>query len=188
MPLPLPLPERPLHDGDLTLREWGAPDLPVVLSAGLDPVVSRFRYSLPRDFEGAERWLAEVVASRLRGDRLELAVALEGVVAGSVALADIAHGNAMIRYWLLPEARGRGVGTRAVRLVAAWAFTGLGLGRLAALVETDNLASTRLLERCGFVREGLLRLHMEGRAGRRVDSFIYGLLPEDLWPENPPAP
>ena len=184
---PLPLPEPPLRDGDVVLRAWAESDAPVVVAGGLDPLVSRFRYSLPTDAPGATRWLAEVAASRIRGERLELAVLLGDLAVGSVSLTEIAHGNAMIRYWLLADARGRGVGTRAVCLLTAWAFGALNLGRLAAFVEPDNNASQRLLERCSFIREGRLRQHMQGRGGRRVDSLIYGLLPADLGP-NEQAP
>ena len=112
---------------------------------------------------------------------MELAVAEGNAVIGSVSLTDFEHGNAMVRYWLLPEGRGRGLATRAVKLVAGWAFSDLGVGRLAVFIEPENVASVAVVERCGFLREGLLRRHMVGRDGRRVDSLIYdGLLPEDL--------
>lgn len=176
----LALPEPPLFDGNLMLRPWESSDAEVVLAAGRDPVVARFRYSLPRSDAGAREWLAAAASNRVAGERLELAITEGGVVLGSVSLTDFEHGNAMVRYWLLPEGRGRGLATRAVKLLAGWAFSELRIGRIAAFIEVDNVASQRVLERCGFVREGLLRKHMEGRDGHRVDSLIYGLLPDDL--------
>lgn len=86
----------------------------------------------------------------------------------------------MLRYWLMPEGRGRGLATRAAPLLVAWAFCTLRLGRLAAFIEPSNQASRGVLERCGFVQEGFLRQHMTGRDGRRVDTVIYGLLPDDV--------
>jgi RimJ/RimL family protein N-acetyltransferase len=57
---------------------------------------------------------------------------------------------------------------------------GLGLARLWLQVELENVASQHVAERCGFVREGRLRSHFQGRDGGRVDVLIYGLLPAEL--------
>jgi RimJ/RimL family protein N-acetyltransferase len=69
--------------------------------------------------------------------------------------------------------------THAVRLLAQWAFTGLGLARLELTCSTDNEASQRVARRCGFAREGVLRSHVPGQGGRR-DTVVYGLLPGEL--------
>jgi len=178
--IPLPVPEPALSDDGLLLRPWNERDVEVVLAAGLDGLISRYRYSLPRTTDAARTWITAATAERLAGTRLELAITEDGTPAGSVALAEIAHGNAMVRYWLLPKARGRGLASRAVRLLANWSFSRLDLGRLAAFIELENRASEAVLERCGFVKEGRLRRHIVGPDGKRVDTMLYGLLPEDL--------
>ncbi len=152
----------------------------MLLAAGRDPLISRYRYSLPHTPDAADEWIAWTETDREKDRRLELALAVDGVPVGSVSLTDFKHGNAMVRYWLLPAGRGRGLATTAVRLLAGWAFSTLGIGRLAALVETDNTASEAVLERCGFVGEGRLRQHMPDHDGNRVDTLLYGLLPADL--------
>ena len=132
---PLALPDRVLADGEVVLRVWDASDVQVVLAGGLDAIVSRFRYSLPRSPDGARDWIAAVSADRLSGSRLELAVTEGNAVIGSVSLTDFEHGNAMVRYWLLPEGRGRGLATRAVKLcrgvgvLRPWGRTTRGLHR-----------------------------------------------------------
>jgi RimJ/RimL family protein N-acetyltransferase len=147
----------------------------------MDPVISRFRYSLPSTEAQALDWIRGAERDRLAGERLDLAISVAtGGVAGSIALAEVAHGNGMLRYWLLPEGRGRGLATRAVRLLAIWAFDELGLGRLAMLTERDNAASQAVAARSGFTLEGVLRRHMVGRGGQRVDTLLYGLLPEEI--------
>lgn len=178
----LPLPEPPISGDGLLLRPWCADDAAAVAAAGRDPLIVRFRYSLPSSPATVAGWLARVEADRLSGERLELAITTGDDIVGSISLTDFEHGNAMVRYWLLPAGRGRGLATHAVRHLAGWAFAdlGLGLGRLAAYVEPENVASQAVLSRCGFVSEGRLRRHMAGRGGRRVDSLLYGLLPEDL--------
>jgi [ribosomal protein S5]-alanine N-acetyltransferase len=176
----LPVPNPRLSDGAAVLRPWQERDVGVVLSAGLDGLISRYRYSLPCTPDQARAWITATSTEREAGTRLELAITEGGIPVGSIALAEVAHGKAMLRYWLLPEGRGRGLATRAVRLLAGWAFAVIGLGRLGALIEPTNQASRAVLERCGFVKEGRLRQHMSMPNGTRVDTLVYALLPEDL--------
>jgi RimJ/RimL family protein N-acetyltransferase len=86
----------------------------------------------------------------------------------------------MVSYWLAPDGRGRGLATRALMLVAGWAFDVLGQQRLALQVEVQNLASQQVAQRCGFHREGQLRSHQQLRDGTRADVFVYGLLAGEL--------
>lgn len=80
-----------------------------------------------------------------------------------------------IGYWLLPQARGRGIATRLARVMAEHAFS-LGVQRVAAYVNVGNLASERVLERAGFTREGVVR-SLPTPDGRRVDKTLFSLLP-----------
>lgn len=180
----LPLPDPPLTDGRCTLRPWEPGDLQNLLAGSADPLVRRFRYSLPEDGEQAWLWLAATVADRERGERLELAVTDRtptAPVVGSVSLQRVhrRRRNGFVSYWLSAPGRGRGLGTAAVRLLAGWAFGELGLERLALELEVANLASQRLAERCGFAREGRLRSEQRLRDGTRADVFVYGLLRGD---------
>jgi ribosomal-protein-alanine N-acetyltransferase len=180
------VPEPPLVDGEMGLRPWDGPDAGIALAAGCDPLIARYRYSLPRTVDAARQWIAATEAERMAGTRIELAITHDEVPVGSVALAEIAHDNAMVRYWLLPHARGQGFASRALSLLAHWAFARLDIGRLAAFIEVDNDSSQAVLKRCGFVEEGRLRRHMVGHDGQRVDTLLYGLLPEDLRHEPGP--
>jgi len=89
-------------------------------------------------------------------------------------------GTAGIGYWMLARARRRGFATAAVRLLTRWAIAEGGLSRIEALVEPGNPASLRVLERCSFRREGLLRDLLDlGDGGRRADAYVYLLIPGD---------
>lgn len=66
----------------------------------------------------------------------------------------------------------------ALNLIIQYAFNDLKLHRLEAGVMPSNQASYKLLERCGFVREGLLRKNVHIN-GRWEDHYIYGLLNEN---------
>jgi RimJ/RimL family protein N-acetyltransferase len=175
-PLPRPL----LSQATLVLRPWQEEDVETALTAGLDEQISRYRYSLPHTRDAARAWIAAAETDRLNDKRLELAIEERGALVGSVALADLTHGNATVRYWLLPAGRGRGLATTAVGLLGAWAFSTSQIGRLAAFVEIGNTASVAVLERCRFVQEGRLRQHMTDETGARVDTLLYSLLPTDL--------
>ena len=86
-----------------------------------------------------------------------------------------------IFYAILPEFWGRGLGTEAVIGVLDFCFDHLKLHRVAAGVAVDNLASIRLLEKVGMIREGIGRKILPIR-GEWVDNFSYSLLESDPRP------
>ncbi|WOQ17589.1 GNAT family protein [Raineyella sp. W15-4] len=77
-----------------------------------------------------------------------------------------------------PAHRRRGYGVTATQAVIDWATGYLGLRRLEAWVNADNLASLRLFTRLGFVNEGILRERYFFN-GKRCDVHILGLLTEN---------
>ena len=79
---------------------------------------------------------------------------------------------------LLPEHRGRGLGTAAHRLVVEHLFHFTIAHRLEATTDAENIAEQHVLERVGFTREGLLR-GTDFRNGTWRDTVIYGLLRTD---------
>lgn len=76
---------------------------------------------------------------------------------------------------------GRGYGTDAIRRSLAFAFGDLGLRRVDLLTDADNERGLRCYEKCGFVREGLLRKRRL-RFGQPVDMVMMSVLRED-WME-----
>lgn len=96
---------------------------------------------------------------------------------GTVAMfqPDWAMQTASLSYLLLEEYQGKGYGQAAVRCLVDKIFSETPLVRLVAEVAENNVASWRLLEGLGFLREGTLREHL--RIGeRRVTHYLYGLL------------
>lgn len=78
-------------------------------------------------------------------------------------------------YFLQPDARGQGLGAEAVKLVTDWGLHGLGAARIWATCDAGNVRSWRLLERCGFVREGHLHQHLRDHHGHVRDTFVYAV-------------
>src|SRR5690606_21454494 len=88
------------------------------------------------------------------------------------------QGRAEIGYALRASHWGRGYAQEALRMVLGHAFDTLGLRRIEADIDPRNAESCKLVERMGFVREGLLRDRW-CVACEISDSAIYGLLASD---------
>ncbi|KAL1543263.1 hypothetical protein AAHA92_20263 [Salvia divinorum] len=84
--------------------------------------------------------------------------------------------TAELGYVVAFEHWGKGVATEAVRIVASTIFQEWPLlQRLEAFVDPDNGGSQKVLEKAGFVREGLLRKYMAVK-GKSRDRMVYSLL------------
>jgi ribosomal-protein-alanine N-acetyltransferase len=83
--------------------------------------------------------------------------------------------SAALGYCLSDTAWGHGYATEGAAAVLRWAFDSLDLHRVQAETDTRNLASARVLEKLGFVREGTLREDVVVN-GDVSDSWVFGLL------------
>lgn len=181
----LQFPSPPLADEIVLLRAWQAEDVPAKVMGFADPSVQRFSWvkTTPYTDEDARSFFVFQEEARRRGEELHFAFvepADPGLVLGGGSLygVDLEQGRAGVGYWLTPSSRGRGVATHATRLMARYAFEELGVERLELTCSPDNENSQRVAERCGFVREGVLRAHMSFKGGRR-DTVIFSLLPSE---------
>lgn len=101
---------------------------------------------------------------------------------GTVSLhkVDQEQSTAEIGYRVGPWARGRGVGTAALRVVTAWAFVRLELHRVQLYHAVPNAASCRVATKAGFAAEGTLRSAGVYGDGRRYDEHLHGRLAGDV--------
>jgi RimJ/RimL family protein N-acetyltransferase len=160
--------------------------LPLLRSLVADPAVLRFtRVPMPTPPDFPEHWLAMYLAGRAEGTRVGFAVVDEetGEYVGIAVAPTIGPDAATVElgYVVAPIARGRGVATAALRLLTAWALSELRAERLELRISVDNVASKRVAERCGYVREGVLR-SLYVKEGLREDTEIWSRLASD-----PPA-
>lgn len=79
-------------------------------------------------------------------------------------------------YWVAPQFRGRGIAIAALALVKDYLFTHCHALRLQALAEPDNVASIRVLERNGYVCEGLLKRYYPRNDVDLVDVYMYAAI------------
>lgn len=148
-----------LRDGDLVLRPPRPADAVAVTAACQDPEIARWTgVPSPYSRAHADAYIAASAADAHAGRGVAL-LAVDGdsgALLGSFGLMELGAepGYGELGYWVAAEARGRGVATRGIRLLAGWAQRELGLTRLEILVHRDNTASRRVAEKAGFRATG----------------------------------
>lgn len=104
-----------------------------------------------------------------------------GAFVGGVGLNFInrVHQFANLGYWIRTSAAGRGFATGATRLAARFGFAQLGLQRIEIVAAVKNVASQRVAEKAGAIREGVARKRLLIH-GESQDAVLYSLIPADL--------
>ncbi|MEV5746500.1 GNAT family N-acetyltransferase [Actinoallomurus sp. NPDC052308] len=180
-PAPRPLPDLrngELRDGEVSLRPLGPADADDMWAlVNLPDVRHRSVYTQERPRGEITRRCEHAASEWLAGHRAEFVIRVGDAFAGDISLYNEGWSRqAMVGYSMRPEFRGKGVATRAVRLVSAWAFE-VGVQRLVAGTMTDNVASQRVLEKAGFVRESVQRSRFDRLDGTRIDDVVHVLFP-----------
>jgi RimJ/RimL family protein N-acetyltransferase len=86
---------------------------------------------------------------------------------------------ANLGYWIRSDHVGQGLATAATKLLARYGFDHFGLARIEILMLVNNIASQRVAEKAGAVREGLLRNRIVHEDISK-DAVLFSLIPEDL--------
>ncbi len=151
-----------LRDGDLILRPKVPADADAIAAAAQDREIPRWTLvPSPYTRADAEQYIAESARKAAEGKAVGLIAvdASDDRLLGSFSLMelDAEPGYGEIGYWVAADARGRGVATRALRLLSEWAWTELSLTRLEVLPHRDNAASRRVAEKAGYRHTGELK-------------------------------
>jgi RimJ/RimL family protein N-acetyltransferase len=158
----------------------------LVAFAGMldDPAIGRFtRLPAPAPPDFPQTWLGRYEQGRRDGTSDAFAIEDEtgeflGCTMAFGIEADAQSGE--LGYVVAPAARGRGVATKALRLLTEWGFTERGLLRLELMISVENTASKVVAERAGYVKEGVLR-SLYVKDGLREDHELWSCLPSDPW-------
>jgi RimJ/RimL family protein N-acetyltransferase len=150
-----------LRDGDLVLRPKTPGDAEALVAACQDPEIPRWTLvPSPYTRADADHFIAISDQDAAAGTAVHLiAVAADdGRLLGSFSVMELDRepGYGEIGYWVAAAARGRGIATRAVRLLTDWARTDLGLTRIEILPHKDNEPSRRVAELAGYRDTGEL--------------------------------
>ncbi len=175
-----PAPDPSLRDEAIVLRPYAEADVDELTAALQDPEIAAWT-NVPEPYTRGHA--LRFVTQRPAGFG-ELALGIrdagDGRLLGSVGVRlDELQRCVELGYWVAADDRGRGIATRAIRLVSHWVIEELRVGRVQILAAPDNVASRRAAERAGFTAEGTLRAYRVQK-GRRVDLVMHSLLPGDL--------
>ncbi|MFA5184028.1 MAG: GNAT family N-acetyltransferase [Patescibacteria group bacterium] len=122
-----------------------------------------------------ERWLRGCPAKRRKNQEWNYAILLDGLVVGAIGIKinQFRKHIGEIGYFVAEEYWGRGITTRAVRLVEKEAFKKLGITRLEIVMRPENLASERVAVKSGYRKEGRLKKFDRDKKGRLRDFWLY---------------
>ncbi|MHC5035460.1 MAG: GNAT family N-acetyltransferase [Planctomycetota bacterium] len=169
----------------LLLRELCEDDWQAVHEYGSDPEVVNHLPWGPNTEADTREFVARTIAAQSEEPRVHYTFAIvrkaDGQLVGSIGLnvSSVPNREGWIGYALAKRFWGQGYATEAARAVVAFGFGQVGLHRIFATCDPQNVASARVLEKVGMRREGLMRQHMPVRGTWR-DSCLYAILEDDL--------
>lgn len=158
-----------------TLRAWRDNDVERLAEIANDVDVARYmadRFPHPYTIEDARFWTTLNVESPVL---YNFAIEVDGEVAGGIgmdALNAERRIGAQFGYWLAPGYWGRGIATAACAAFTEYALNVCGFERLEATVYAPNVASMRVLEKCGYICEGIMRSAII-KHGQILDAHLY---------------
>ncbi|CAN5131528.1 GNAT family protein [soil metagenome] len=169
-----------LRTARLSLRPFAQSDTDAIFALQSNAHVLRYWDSPPwRDRARAERFIETCRQMEQDGSGVRLAIerADGGGFIGWCCLVEFNpdYRSATLGYCFVEAAWGHGYATEAARALIDWAYATVDLNRVQSQTDTRNLGSSRVLEKLGFTREGLLREDciVDGDVS---DTWVYGLL------------
>ncbi len=164
----------------LTIRLVEHGDLPALVEANGDDTVTRYLpYESWQSLNDAEAWYERALTRHETGVVWQFVIVLRQSqrVIGSCLFFnfDLPSRRAETGYVLAQAHWSNGYAQEAMRGLMHYAFDTLNLRRLEARVDPRNTASCKLLERLGFLREGLQRQNYFSK-GEFSDTALYGFL------------
>ncbi|GLT95233.1 hypothetical protein SLE2022_129270 [Rubroshorea leprosula] len=167
------------RNGEITLRPFKISDVDDFIGwAGDDNVTRYCRWNTFTSRDEATGFLKEMIESH----PWYRAICIRDLPIGSIYVMpgvgkDQRRGE--IGYALNAKYWGKGIATEAVKMAVSCAFKELKcLSRVEGLVFAENKASQRVLEKAGFVKEGLLRKYFCVK-GKNIDIIVYSIIDDD---------
>ncbi|GLW48340.1 N-acetyltransferase [Streptomyces sp. NBRC 14336] len=165
------------------LEPWHAEEFLAHLERGRDFINQYIPFaSKATDTAGARAVLQRYADMRAADTGSLHGLWLDGKLVGGVLFLnfDAEAGNCEIGCWLEPAGTGRGLVTRAARVLLDWAFGERGMHRVEWHAASANTASVNVARRLGMTREGVQRESFPHR-GARLDMEIWAILAPE-WP------
>lgn len=163
----------------IALKPWELSDAASLMSLcnRVDRSFLSDRIPSPYTEDSAEEWL-HMVGHREGVEGVFRAVTVDGKIVGTLSVEqkeDVYRKDAEIGYFLLTEEWSKGIMTEAVRQICEIAFRELDILRITGLVYEPNVASRKVLEKNGFLLEGIMKDAVV-KNGSVFNLCIYGKL------------
>lgn len=159
----------------IELRDYLASDIETLAALANNEHVSRYlidTFPYPYTRDDAEFWIFS--GSKEKGAVTKV-ICRDGAFVGSVGLAPQTGWRshcAEVGYWLGKDYWGKGIAATALGLISDYAFDKCGFKKLFAPVIAENLASMRVLGKCGYSLEGVLKNEVF-KHGRYYDIHLF---------------
>ncbi|MEU6320888.1 GNAT family protein [Streptomyces sp. NPDC047009] len=160
------------------LEPWHAEEFLAHLDRGRDFITEHIPFGANATDVGSAREILQTYADKRAADSGSLhGLWLDGKLVGGVLFRvfDAAGGNCEIGCWLEPAGTGRGLITRAVRVLIDWAVDERGIHRVEWYASSANTPSINVARRLGMSRDGVLRESYLYR-GVRQDTELWSVL------------
>ena len=157
------------------LRDWVPGDAGSLARHANNPRIAatmRDAFPSPYTLEDAQRFISLATSPM---PNLLLAIEIMDEAVGGIGihpLDDVKHRSAEIGYWLSESLWGKGIMTAAVASLVPVAFERYDIVRLQAGIFSNNPASMRVLEKCGFIPEAVHRNAIT-KNGALLDEVMY---------------
>lgn len=157
------------------LRNYRESDIDTLAALANNQLVSRYLiYTFPYPYskKDAEYWIKQ--GSKENGSTTKV-ICFNNLFVGSVGITPQVGWRdhcAEIGYWIGEEFWGKGIATRALEIMTEEAFEVHGFKKLFAPVLGPNVASMKVLMKCGYVSEGMLKNEV-AKNNRYFDIHLY---------------
>lgn len=167
-----------LDCGMVTVRPWRRGDEEQLVEIADNPNVARYMrdvFPSPYTMADAMEWIERNETADLT---THFAIVLDSRVAGGCGYMPLEAERRIVAelgYWLGEAYWGRGIATAACRALTEYAFEQHRLRRIESAVYAPNVASQRVLEKCGYRCEGLIR-NAVIKNGEVLDAYLYAIV------------
>ena len=168
-----------LSNNSLSLREFRYDDWKSVHEYASQEIVSQYQAWGPNNETDSKMFVEKVIKDSRKTPRVRFAFAVifEDKLIGTaeISIRNFNHRNGEISYIINPNFWGRGFATDIAYLLIDFGFEHLALHRIYATCNPRNIASTRVMEKVGMKKEGIMRECLLIKDGWR-DSLLFSVL------------
>jgi [ribosomal protein S5]-alanine N-acetyltransferase len=167
-----------LAQSKVILRDWLATDAgSLALIANHCQIATMLRNNFPFPFSINNATDFIYRSKKNTAFNIQKAIIFKDKLVGAIGLElkdDVFKYNAEIGYWITPDQWGKGIATESVKLMIDFAFKAHPVKRIFAEVFSDNSASVRVLEKCSFEKEAILKNAII-KNGQFQDCYIFAI-------------